>query len=99
MILAADIGGTNTRLAVAQPDGSLDAVREYRSQDQPDLQAIVKTYLTETNAGKVDRACFGVAGPVKGEPGKTYSRITNLTWTVEQVAMAYALGVPANRVK
>lgn len=99
MILAADIGGTNTRLAIAEPNGTLDAVREYRSQDQPDLEAIVKTYLAETDAGQVDRACFGVAGPVKGEPGKTYSRITNLSWTVEQVAMAAALGVPAGKVK
>jgi glucokinase len=99
MILAADIGGTNTRLAVADARGGLEAVREYPSQGYPDLQTIVRTYLDETKPEPATRACFGVAGPVKGEPGRAVSRITNLPWTVEQTTMAAALGIGADKVK
>jgi glucokinase len=100
MILAADIGGTNTRLALSDEAGGLDGVREFRSQDYPGLDEIVRVYLTDAKpTKKVSRACFGVAGPVKEKDGKFTSKITNLTWTVEQTKLAETLGIPADRVR
>ena len=66
MLLAGDIGGTKTDLAVYS-DGSgphaplLQA--EVHSADYPSLQALVGEFL-KTLKTPVDRACFDVAGPV-----------------------------------
>jgi glucokinase len=100
MILAGDIGGTNTRLALFDDRGTLTHLRAYPSQTHPDLTAIIRLYQSEVAPGeRIDRACFGVAGPVRGEPGRLASRITNLTWTIEQVRLAEALGLPPARVR
>lgn len=100
MILAGDIGGTNTRLAFSDKKGNISELREYRSQDYQDLRTIVGQYLHETQPQKkIRRACFGVAGPVKGKPGKIFSQITNLPWRVEQRHMAEVLDLSADRVK
>lgn len=100
MILAADIGGTNTRLALFDDAGTPSALRAYRSQDHADLATIVRSYLGEANpAEPVDRACFGVAGPVKGKPGDIYSPITNLAWRVEQRRLAEVLRLPVEHVR
>ena len=100
MILAGDIGGTNTRLALFDDRGTLAELRQYPSRDHPDLATIVRLYLSETKpSGPIDRACFGVAGPVRGEPGQLFSQITNLKWTVEQRRLADTLGLPTDRVR
>ena len=100
MTLAGDIGGTNTRLALFDDRGTLSQLREYPSQGHPDLATIVRLYLSEANPGEqIDHACFGVAGPVRGEPGRLFSQITNLKWTVEQRRLADTLGVPSDRVR
>ncbi|MDB5296193.1 MAG: glucokinase [Phycisphaerales bacterium] len=106
MILAADIGGTNTRLALFDDAGTLTGLREYRSQDHADLTAIVRLYIADPDTAAdpaarrpVDRACFAVAGPVQGDDGALVSRITNLKWTVEQRRLADTLGLPPAEVK
>jgi glucokinase len=100
MILAADIGGTNTRLALSGKAGALDAVREFRSQDYPGLEGIIRAYLADAKPSeKISRACFGVAGPVKEKAGTFSSKITNLTWTVEQTKLAETLNLPADCVR
>ncbi|QOV91726.1 glucokinase [Humisphaera borealis] len=100
MILAGDIGGTNTRLAWCDSPRQLFELREFRSAEYPDLGSIVRKYLQEARpTSPIDRACFGVAGPVHGEMGNRYSPITNLKWTVEQATLAGVLNVPAQRVE
>jgi glucokinase len=100
MILAGDIGGTNTRLALSDKKGSLAELREFRSQEHPDLQSIIKLYLDDAKPKKkIRRACFGVAGPVKGKPGEIFSQITNLTWRIEQRRLAAALDLKPDKVK
>ena len=81
MILAGDIGGTNTRLALfTQQGGRLEAVVEdtFASREHPNLTAIVKKFLSSRNVS-VEIACFGVAGPV--QRGRTQA--TNLPWLVD----------------
>ena len=83
MILAGDIGGTRTRLAAFEVEGSkLNRVVEksYPSQQHGGLAEIVASFV-KTEGIPVHSACFGVAGPVRGES----SKISNLSWTVVSI--------------
>jgi glucokinase len=85
-VLAGDIGGTKTRLAVFDVDGTrLETVteRNYASGSYSGLENIVQDFLGGTRAD-CRQACFGIAGPVKG--GR--AQATNLPWIVEEQAMA-----------
>jgi len=80
MILAGDVGGTKTNLALytIAGDGLRRRIaRSFRSYDYPSLEAILEGFLA--GRGKISLACIGVAGPVAG--GK--SRLTNLPWSVD----------------
>lgn len=82
MILAGDVGGTKTNLAIfSLEDGPRVPIKEatFSSGDYPSLEVIVAEYLTRVNLN-VERACFGVAGPVVG--GR--AEITNLSWVMEE---------------
>jgi glucokinase len=66
MLLAGDIGGTKTDLAIFSNEAGPHAPlvqEEVRSADYPSLQALAREFLTKVNM-PVDRACFDVAGPV-----------------------------------
>jgi glucokinase len=81
MILAGDVGATNTRLGLFRREReSLLPVtlRSFKSHDYPGLSAVLEDFLPDWNA--VESACFGVAGPVFD--GK--ATITNLHWDVDR---------------
>ena len=92
MILAGDVGGTKTTLAVfTEVDQRLEVVEKERftSQDYESLDTIVGAFMAGGQR-KVELACLGIAGPVKD--GR--SRITNLPWVVDARVLADNLGVP-----
>jgi glucokinase len=80
-ILAGDLGGTKTVLALYRPNDPIE--QPYRSEKFPsgdyhDLDSIVERFLDE--AGETPRAAaFGVAGPIVA--GKAH--ITNLKWDID----------------
>ncbi len=81
MILAGEIGATRTRLAAFETEGSrLCRVVEknYLSQEHSGLQEIIADFI-KSEGIPVHRACFGVAGPVRG--GR--SKISNLPWIID----------------
>lgn len=89
-ILAADIGGTKTNMALyrADPTG-LTAVRQkrYVSGDHTSLSEIVHDF----SAGDLpDRISAAVAGPVVDGT----SKLTNLPWVLDSRAMSAEMGVP-----
>src|SRR6266481_828225 len=89
MILAGDIGGTRTRLAAFETEGSkLKCVieRTYPSQDHGGLAEIVADFV-KSEGIPVHSACFGVAGPVRN--GR--SKISNLPWTIDSRELAQQL--------
>ena len=91
MILAGDIGATNTRLALfAHEDGPLRCVAEetFRSQHYPNLDVIVQKFIA-SHDGTISAACFGVAGPVQHGRCET----TNLAWVVDAAVLASILGI------
>jgi glucokinase len=91
MILAGDVGGTSTRLALFELEqGSLrEIARErYPSANYPGLLEIVRTF-TAAHARAVDGVCVGVAGPVRDGRVET----PNLPWIVDAAALAKELSV------
>jgi glucokinase len=97
MLVAGDIGGTKTDLAIfsseAGPHAPL-AQAKVHSADYPSLQAIVKEFLAKAQK-PVDRACFAVAGPVIGGRVKT----TNLPWVIEENSLARELNINLQSVR
>lgn len=91
MILAGDIGGTKSLLAFFSPDGDPRAARHERSlpsREYPGLAAVLSDFLREA-PGPVERACFGVPGPVVAGRCET----PNLPWVVETAELHRLLGV------
>ena len=88
MMLAGDIGGTKTVLAIC--DASLAIVREavFPCADFPSLEAILDTFLAPDERSSLASACFGVAGPVIDNT----SVITNLPWTIDGALVSSHLG-------
>ena len=81
MILAGDIGGTSTRLALCDLNGKnfcVVAEDKFSSAAFSDLQAIITKFLSGKSP-EIERACFGVPGPVTGE----IIKLTNLPWAVD----------------
>jgi glucokinase len=89
MILAGDIGGTHTRLALfdADPHEPL-ALTVYPSRKHAGLEEIVAAFLAEHPA-ELEGACFDVAGPVRNGRAKT----TNLPWVVDARRVADRVGL------
>lgn len=90
LILAGDIGGTKTDLALFSSGpgiGSPMAEATFASRDYPSLEALIREFLSGVGR-PVDYAGFGVAGPVVD--GK--ARITNLPWVVDEAKLAEEFG-------
>jgi glucokinase len=91
MLIAGDIGGTTTRLALvtqeAGPRGFL-AEQEFHSADFNGLQPIVEAFLADAG-GRATSACFDVAGPVID--GRAH--LTNLPWDLEEAGLCRGLGL------
>ena len=91
MILAGDIGGTNSRLAgFAVESARLKPVVEetFPSRAYASLDEIVRTFVAAHDL-HVAHACFGIAGPVRH--GR--SDAINLAWVVDAQQLAQELGL------
>jgi glucokinase len=104
-VLAGDIGGTNTRLAIydviaaGAAEGERPALmplfeRTYPSAAHASLDVIAEAFLAEATANigagaKVSSACLGIAGPIENN----MCRATNLPWVVDGRALALHLGI------
>ncbi|HYO09425.1 MAG TPA: glucokinase [Tepidisphaeraceae bacterium] len=92
MILAGDIGGTNSRLAIYDAELNKRHEAVTKNQGRAGLSGIVREFLAAAPAElrRIDRACFGVAGPVAN--GRVTP--TNLTWHLDERTLSAELGVP-----
>ena len=80
MILAVDVGGTKTLLALYRNNGndwSLDKEQSYKSSDFDGLEEIITCFIGEDELD-IMSVCAGVAGTVINQECK----ITNLSWRV-----------------
>jgi glucokinase len=88
VILAGDVGGTKTVLAICDPQLAIVREAVYPCADYPSLEAILAVFLTADEQRALTAACFGVAGPV----AHNRAEITNLPWTIDGAAIAAELG-------
>ena len=89
MDIAGDIGGTHTRLALFDPSVADPAALEvYPSREHDGLESMIRAFLA-AHPAQVERACFGVAGPVQNGHVQT----TNLAWPVDATSVARLLGI------
>ncbi len=99
-LLAADVGGTKTAIALALPGPQprILAQKVYPSRGYPSLQSIVSEFLEGARAaatpGSITAACFALAGPVDGQ----FGTLTNLGWQVEGESLARAFHIERVRL-
>ena len=93
MILAGDIGGTYTRLALFEPSETLNCRTEkkFLSRDFSSLEEIIRNFLGKE---KVSKACIGIAGPVRN--GRC--QVVNLPWVVDAPSLGEKLNIPSVRL-
>ncbi|HJO39065.1 MAG: glucokinase [Vicinamibacterales bacterium] len=93
MLLAADVGGTTTRLGLfrREPDRPLPIrTARFASLDHDGMAAMLDEFLAPSNeTGPIESACFGVAGPVL----EGTARLTNVPWTIEAAEIGSRFGI------
>ncbi|TMA26782.1 MAG: glucokinase [Deltaproteobacteria bacterium] len=103
-VLAGDIGGTKTLLAICEVSAASErtgalrvevlASRRYDSRKFPGLGALCRTFAEEVGRGIPRWAGFGVAGPVAN--GRSHT--TNLPWILDERDLAQTLGIDGVRL-
>ncbi|HET8840094.1 MAG TPA: glucokinase, partial [Ktedonobacteraceae bacterium] len=93
MLLAGDIGGTKTKLAVFSMDSGWRkplAEATFPSGHYSSLESLVGEFLKQHHFS-IESASFGVAGPVV----EGRATITNLPWVLEENHLKQALNIPS----
>lgn len=91
IILAGDIGGTKTNLALFAIYGDKLALvvrKSFASQNYPSFEPLLREFVAGTTA-TFTNACFGVAGPVIDGKSKT----PNLPWALDADELAGVVSV------
>jgi glucokinase len=87
LLLVADIGGTNTRVALAEGRQILpDTIRRYSNAEFPGLESVLRRYIEDEGGVDPKAACVAVAGPVRD--GR--ATLTNLDWTIDKTTLMRA---------
>ena len=93
-LLAGDMGGTKTLLAIysLETDGLRQQHKQrFISSEWPSLEPMLESFLRERPdaVGAPTHGCIAVAGPVRNRT----ARITNLPWQLEEQNLALAAGI------
>ena len=90
--LVADIGGTNTRVGLADENGLIEGSTErYKNADSGSFQSVIEAYLAKAQPGPLAGACAGAAGLVVDG----VAQMTNLDWKIDRDVIAQVTGAPA----
>ncbi|NOX41337.1 MAG: glucokinase, partial [Alphaproteobacteria bacterium] len=77
--LVADVGGTNTRLALADDQGLMsESIGHFVNADHRSFSEVVEAFLTGQKHGTISACCVAMAGPVTAGQ----ARLTNLDWHI-----------------
>lgn len=80
LTLVADVGGTNTRLALADASGLLtETVHREKNANHGDLYSVLRSFLTQHPKADIGGVAVAVAGPVRNNA----ARMTNLNWEID----------------
>ncbi len=80
MILAGDIGGTKTELALFENVKTRKIIKQekFPSKDYKSLEEIIQKFISSSSISPT-QACFGIAGPIENNICYT----TNLPWIID----------------
>ncbi len=95
-VLAGDIGGTKTALAIMEIGPrrlSIERSRTFASAHFPSLEAVLQEFL-KSERRQPTVAGFGVAGPVRA--GR--SKVTKLPWRIDERRVSRTMGIARVRV-
>lgn len=88
--LIADVGGTNTRCAIARAGGVLESVEAFRNRDYPGLDHLLGAYLGMLPPGqRPEEAILAIAAPIRGDE----IRMVNINWTISVQGLARRLSL------
>lgn len=91
-VMAGDIGGTSTRLAMFETDGSrrkLVCEKSFSSSAHTSFYDVIDLFSKGCNSAEpLAAACFAVAGPVQGDS----CSVTNLPWEISSEELRGRLG-------
>jgi glucokinase len=89
--LLVDIGGTNTRVAIAQgAELVTSSILRFRNTEFSGLDQVLAAYAAKQGPIEVQGACVDIAGPVHNGVGT----LTNLDWTLEEPLIAKWANAP-----
>lgn len=87
LFLVADVGGTNTRVGLAEgPIVRVDSIRRYRNDDHAGLPDVLAAYCADASCPISDGACVAMAGPV----ADGVARLTNRDWAIDTATLVQA---------
>lgn len=86
-VLIADIGATNSRIAMVGADGRPTGMKKWRGDDVPSLEGAIARYIEETGA-QPRAGVLAVAAPVSGDA----IRMTNRAWSFRLSEIAKRFG-------
>jgi glucokinase len=86
-ILIADIGGSTTRLALAEAGGRPDHIIRFENDDIAGIEAAIETYIAKLSV-RPRRAVLAVAGPIESDE----VALTNRNWRFRRDTLASRFG-------
>jgi glucokinase len=93
-VLAGDIGGTHTRLAIYE-DAEIIHERQYPSQAIKDITEHLDNFIKGFKSSMPQKACLAIAGVIDGNRVKA----TNLPWAIDSEEAAKSLGMKDEDVR
>jgi len=97
MILAGDIGGTKTNLALFERDEKtlkLTFEHQFASQAYSSFNDVLSEFIRLSGNRSMDAVCLGIAGPIIDEQCRT----TNLPWQISAAELKKLLNTPNVRL-
>ena len=92
--LVADIGGTNSRLAVAKTSRTdkeitLENIQKFRNSDFNNFDEVIKTYLSSLDDPLINKMCIAAAGIIS----ETAVEMSNLNWKITVPSLQKAANI------
>ena len=100
-ILAADIGGTHTRLCIAHCERGAARIvseRTYASAAYSRFADVLREFLSGAAGNTIAAVCFAVAGPIRETLAGQTVKVTNLPWEIGAAALEREFGFPKVRL-
>lgn len=92
-LLVADVGGTNTRIALIRSGGRISDAESCRNAGFGSFYQVLSRYVATRDMPDLTGCCIAVAGPVTSNS----ARLTNLDWSLDTSTIAAILHFPPAR--